>query len=344
MIRIAKFIVRQFSIIIWWLCWLLFVAALIHQHGFSWSIAFADSTLMTTGSIMIAFATGMALKYYQLGMNSKIYRVIWNMVLTALMLWLTGLLLKYWFNDVPDYAGFIDQSFGIRFGFVFLMNAFLNMIEVLHCYVGEQKVNQQIKSDADKLVREAELSGLRLQMQPHFLFNSLNSINALIGSNASEARKMVQLLSEFLRGTLKKDDRNFVSLKEELNHLSLYLDIEKVRFGSRLDTVIEINDECLQQNVPPLILQPVVENAIKFGLYDTTGQVTISIIASCQQGILIVTVSNPYDPATASAQRGTGFGLDAVQRRLFLLFARNDLLKTSAANNIFSTTISIPQS
>src|SRR5690606_35869240 len=118
-----------------------------------------------------------------------------------------------------------------------------------------------------ELLRSAELAKLRQQLQPHFLFNSLNSISALAGSKPEEARKMVHQLSEFLRGTLHKDEQTLVPFSDELRHLQLYLDIEKVRFGNRLKTEIDTHETCLNLKLPSLILQPVVENAIKFGLY-----------------------------------------------------------------------------
>jgi LytS/YehU family sensor histidine kinase len=95
--------------------------------------------------------------------------------------------------------------------------------------------------------------------------------------------------------------------------------------------------------LPAMLLQPVVENAIKFGLYDTTDDITISIEAKKEDGYLILKVSNPYDPQTSSPQKGTGFGLNSVQRRLYLLFARNDLLQTKNSEQTFITTIKIPQ-
>ena len=95
--------------------------------------------------------------------------------------------------------------------------------------------------------------------------------------------------------------------------------------------------------IPPLLIQPLVENAIKFGLYDTIGETLISLKARNEKGELLITVENPFDLETASAQKGTGFGLSSVQRRLFLLFGRNDLLQTETKKNIFSTTVKVPQ-
>jgi LytS/YehU family sensor histidine kinase len=217
------------------------------------------------------------------------------------------------------------------------------MISMIYYSQIDQKENENRKAEAEKLARDAELYNLRQQLQPHFLFNSLNSINALIGFKPDQARKMIHQLSDFLRGTLKKDDQQNVTLTEELAHLQLYLDIEKVRFGHRLMTEISCDTKCQECTLPPMILQPIVENAIKFGLYDTTDSVTVSIRAEWEDNYLIIMIQNPYDPTTARPRRGTGFGLSGVQRRLDLLYARTDLVETHANDNIFTTIIKIPQ-
>src|SRR5262249_24482201 len=153
-------------------------------------------------------------------------------------------------------------------------------------------------------------------LQPHFLFNSLNSISALVGSQPTKAREMIQQLSDFLRGTVKREDRKWITLKEELDHLQLYLDIEKVRFGHRLATAVAADPKSLTWQLPSLILQPIVENAIKFGLYDTIGEVTISLSTRVENNHLVIDVANPYDPATSSTPpQGTGFGLNSIRRR-----------------------------
>jgi len=184
---------------------------------------------------------------------------------------------------------------------------------------------------------------LRQQLQPHFLFNSLNSINALIGSKPQQARTMIQQLSDFLRGTLKKEDNQWLSLDEELHQLNLYLEIEKIRFGHRLSTTINNETNGIETKLPALLLQPVLENAIKFGLYETAEDITITLEARTQNNTLVVAITNPFDPETSLPRKGTGFGLASVQRRLYLLFSGNDLLQTEVKENIFITTIKIPQ-
>ena len=145
------------------------------------------------------------------------------------------------------------------------------------------------------------------------------------------------------RGTLRKEEHQWVSLADELQHLGLYLEIEKVRFGHRLDTQITCDAETGSLKLPPMLLQPIVENAIKFGLYDTTDAITVQLTAKKQEEHLLIEVQNPFDPGTSAPRQGTGFGLSSVQRRLYLLFARNDLLATRTEENLFITTVKIPQ-
>jgi LytS/YehU family sensor histidine kinase len=153
---------------------------------------------------------------------------------------------------------------------------------------------------------------------------------------------MVQQLSDFLRATLKRADEQWITLKEELAYLELYLSIEKVRFGHRLDIQIESDDQIHIWLVPPLLIQPLVENAIKFGLYGTTEQVTIHIKTERIHDALQISISNPFD-ADMQPQEGSGFGLSGLQRRLYLLYARNDLLKTTIENNHFTVQLTLPE-
>ncbi len=252
-------------------------------------------------------------------------------------------LLKITLSHYDGYTDLLRHSLSIRFSIAFLLLGCVTLISILWYNQKDQKENEERKNDAEKLAKEAELFKLRQQLQPHFLFNSLNSINALIGSRPAEARKMVQQLSDFLRGTIKKEETQWVTLQEELQYLQLYLDIEKVRFGNRLATEIEVDENVSQMKLPALLLQPVAENAIKFGLYDTTGDTVIRFRATRENNNLVIKVQNPFDPETASPQKGTGFGLKSIQRRLYLLFARTDLLITEAKQNTFTTIVKIPQ-
>jgi two-component system LytT family sensor kinase len=324
------------------LVWLGVQTYVIHSYGFNWFIALADALCNT---VLLSFACWLInnnLRYYQPGTKGYTNLLVWCAVLAVLSMVATKWLMPLLVDNV-QYQSFVTQGIIIRFALNFLAIGVVAIISMLWYTTIDQNETARRKSDAEKLAREAELYNLRQQLQPHFLFNSLNSINALIGLRPDEARKMIHQLSDFLRGTLRKDDQLPVPLADELQHLQLYLDIEKVRFGHRLLPEISCDDKCEQLLVPPMLLQPIVENSIKFGLYDTTGDVTISVRAEVAEGYLHLMVQNPYDPQTARPRQGTGFGLSGVQRRLYLLYARNDLLETFADGETFTTTIKVPQ-
>jgi hypothetical protein len=318
-------------------------AIVLHWFDQSWKISIIDSLVTNTLLFMAGLLVMNTLRYYLPRRERYIHLFIWAVFFTVIITLLDGWILKAIFRNEPGYGLFLHHSLAVRVSLVFLLLGCLILFSVLWYHQQEQKEQEELKKDAEKLAKEAELFKLRQQLQPHFLFNSLNSINALIGTRPDEARKMVQQLSDFLRGTIKKEETQWVTLKEELQYLQLYLDIEKVRFGNRLATFIETDEITSELKLPALLLQPIVENAIKFGLYDTTGETLITIYTNRQDTNLVIKVVNPFDPETSSPQQGTGFGLNSVQRRLYLLFARNDLLTTVAKENIFTTIVKIPQ-
>ena len=314
---------------------------MLHSFGLSWKSAFIDSTVSNLVLVLASLMLINTFKYYLprkerygyiLGMCGTI-SVVWLFISRALLL----LILP------EDYKSFYSDSVYLRLAFGFLILGLMSLLSVLWYTLKDQQQNESRKQEAEKLAKEAELYKLRQQLHPHFLFNSLNSINALIGSRPDEARQMIHQLSDFLRGILRKEENQWVSLNEELQHLQLYLDIEKVRFGHRLTTSIDADEKIREMKIPAMLLQPVVENAIKFGLYDTTETINISIEAIKKNDQLILTVQNPFDPTTSLPQKGTGFGLSSVKRRLYLLFARTDLLETSAKDHLFITSIKVPQ-
>jgi two-component system, LytTR family, sensor kinase len=337
--------VTRFKIIfgISWLVVLFDTALLVKWFGWSWRVAFVDSFISTLILLLAALLLMNTLRYYTPRRERYLNLLIWCIFLTGIWLVLSRWLIKLMLRNFDGYEQFINDSIVIRASIGLLLLGCVTLIFVLWYNWEEQQKYEARKRDAEKLAKDAELYKLRQQLQPHFLFNSLNSINALIGIQPEEARKMVQQLSDFLRGTIRKEEQQWVTLQEELQYLQLYLDIEKVRFGNRLSTIIENDENTQQLKLPALLLQPIVENAIKFGLYDTTGDTVIRIHTVKQGNELIITVTNPFDPETSAPRKGTGFGLSSVNRRLSLLFGRTDLLSTATENNIFITRVKIPQ-
>ena len=326
-----------------WLVWMLLHAGIMNWLGLDWEIAGKDSAVSNILLLLSSLIISNTLRYYQPEKGRYFYIGVWCLLLAGMWLFISRWILVYMETNNQLYISLMDKSLPIRFCIGFLMISWMALVSMLWYIHQDQKENEQRKSDAEKLAREAELFKLRQQLQPHFLFNSLNSISALIGRKPEQARTMIYQLSDFLRGTLRKEENEFVTLNDELQHLQLYLEIEKVRFGHRLATEVNREEGCEILRLPAMLLQPIVENAIKFGLYDTIGEVAIKVCAKCVNNELIVSIENPYDPETANPRRGTGFGLSGIQRRLYLLFARNDLLETFKENNIFTTQVKIPQ-
>jgi hypothetical protein len=326
----------------WWLFWAIMQFAIMVHYGIAIRESLVDS--MTTGIVltMAGYIMVTTVKYFKVTAKNGITILVASLALAALCSWVLGLKAEFLSND-KVYLVWVKSTLVVRFVFVWLMIIIAGIDGWLFFFIREHQQNEERMKESEQLVRETELASLRQQLQPHFLFNSLNSISALTISQPEQARKMIEQLSDFLRGTVKKEANQLVSLRDELHHLQLYLDIEKVRFGHRLITTISVDESLLDLKLPSLLLQPILENAIKFGLYDTIGEVVISLEAKAYQNNLLIEIKNPFDPETAQPKSGTGFGLSSVQRRLSLLFYRSDLLSTNQKGNIFTAVLKIPQ-
>lgn len=330
-----------YAYLLWWLAWTCIHAATLPlTFGFSWSVSWLDALATNVVLGLAGYIMFTVLRFYQ---PRQITRLAYSLVLSLVSVLVSRWLIGWLSAENGEYLSFLYQSFLVRLLFSWLILSLVSATAWLWFTLKEQEETRQRKEVAEGMVREAELTRLRQQLQPHFLFNSLNSISALAVTRPEEARKMIQQLSDFLRGTLRKEEQQLILLDEEFQHLKLYLEIEKVRFGHRLETVLEHPYGDKELKIPPLLIQPVVENAIKFGLYDTIGKITIQVHAAKEDHHLLITVTNPFDPQTAHPRQGTGFGLDSIRRRLYLLYARHDLLTTTQSDGIFTTRIKIPQ-
>ena len=326
-----------------WFVWICVHQLVLYYMGMGWFAAITDSIISNTLLIFIALLIFTMLRFYLPGKNGFINLIVWVLLLTVLWFFVNRAIMALVFKSETGVNAHFMETWPVRTAIALLINGFSCLAAYIYYSRNEKAATEKQRAEILAISKEAELYKLRQQLQPHFLFNSLNSINALIGSSPTAARDMLQQLGEFLRATLKKEDQQWVRLQDELHTLQLYLDIEKVRFGNRLSTSIHLQPGTGEAGIPSMLLQPLLENGIKFGLYDTTGATNIALDARLDDGILVVTVENPFDESTATAGNGTGFGLNSVQRRLYLLFGRNDLLKTESKENTFMVTVSIPQ-
>jgi LytS/YehU family sensor histidine kinase len=194
--------------------------------------------------------------------------------------------------------------------------------------------------EAQVAERDAELRALRAQVDPHFLFNSLNSVAGLIGPDPERARQMCQQLGDFLRESLRVGRVARIPLAREVALARQYLGVEQVRFGQRLAVETRVADDAQEVPVPPLILQPLVENAVRHGVATLVQGGAIGIEARCAGHLAIVVVSNPRDPD--GTRRGTGFGLDIVRRRLDAAFAGRASLVVDAEDAAYRVLLTLP--
>jgi two-component system sensor histidine kinase AlgZ len=195
--------------------------------------------------------------------------------------------------------------------------------------------------EAEVQARDAELRALKAQINPHFLFNSLNSITALTATDPVRAREMCIRLSDFLRSTLGLGERASIPWREELQLARTYLEVEQVRFGARLQVEMDVDDACSDCLVPPLVLQPLIENAVKHGIATLVEGGTITVEGRVNDGLLEVSVENGFDPDSPVPRR-SGLGLRNVRNRLATRFGDGAHLSAQATENRFRAELVVP--
>jgi len=238
-----------------------------------------------------------------------------------------------------------DQRFRPHAPLLFGMGVLLYLLSagMHYALASAEESKEALDREMQALVaaRDAELKALKAQINPHFLFNSLNSISALAGVDAVRARDMCVRLSDFLRSSLRVGERETVPLREELALAHNYLGVEQVRFGGRLQVEVETAPECEAALVPPLLLQPLVENAVKHGIASMLDGGTIRLQAWRDGNALHIRVENPFDPEGATARRN-GLGLQIVKRRLVARYADRADMAVESGERHYRAEIILP--
>jgi two-component system, LytTR family, sensor kinase len=329
------------AVLLWFLIWIALQAYGVFQSE-SEVYSTAIDTAFSCGLLLLGLVFLYSIQRYAGSyFNQAGIRLGFTTVIVGAIVYLQVQLLPFIYASGSELI--YGETVLLRFMVTLSVVSFFEMVQWLIHYTQKKEARARQKKEAEDTLREAELIMLRQQLQPHFLFNSLNSVNSLVITEPKKAREMILNLSDFLRGTLKKDETKTVSLAEEMKLLKLYLEIEKVRFGHRLRIRLDIPDEATRLKLPPLLLQPVVENAIKFGLYNMLEEVQISVSAQKENNLLKIEITNPFDASAAQMKKGEGFGLSLIQKRLLLLYRRADLLSIRKTESLFTTVILIPQ-
>jgi LytS/YehU family sensor histidine kinase len=257
-------------------------------------------------------------------------------------LYLGYIILKVILESQEAYFTFLNDSFVARVATGILYYGVTLLIYHLFIYGKELEAKKLNEANLNLLVKESELNVLRSQLNPHFLFNSLNSISSLTISDPETARDMIIKLSEFLRYALKHGEREKTRFSEEIKNIELYLQIEKIRFGEKLVFEKEISEQCEEGLIPNMILQPLFENAVKHGVYESTQPITIHMSCEHSEEGMRINIRNNFDPGQVS-RKGAGIGLKNVRNRLLLIYGKDDLMQSRKNDNEFNVQLIIPQ-
>jgi LytS/YehU family sensor histidine kinase len=257
------------------------------------------------------------------------------------------LLARGWIGLVVSLTGRTDVPGSFRtgaptlFGFGFLLYLLAMAVSYLAAAFAVSRDAERRGLELQVLAREAELRALRAQIDPHFLFNSLQSISALTSADPAAARRMCLLLADFLRDTLALGARERIPLASELTLARRFLAIEQVRFGDRLQIDADVGPDAQACELPPLLLQPLVENAVTHGVAHLVEGGTVRIRGERRAVSLVIRVENPCDPARP-AGRGTGLGLRNVRARLQSVYGEDARVSTEERDGRFAATIELP--
>ncbi len=314
--------------------------------SFPWPVVVSDALF---SSLLFGFMGLLAwypTRYIPFQRNSPFYSILAHVVAGLLVLFVWVLVTVGILNgivaDQEAYVKFLNKSLPWRAGLGGLV--YLVLVLIYYLVSNNQKLMERTQQQErlKVLVRETELSMLKSQINPHFLFNSLNSIASLTMSNPDEAREMIIRLSDFLRYSLKHRENEYVPLKEELGRMKDYLAIEKKRFGEKIQYIFNISGECEDFPVPTMIFQPLFENAIRHGVYESVDPITIRFDCTPENEFMKTVVANDYDPAIPT-RKGTGVGLQNVRQRIELAYQEKGSVQWMGTEGVFKVTILFPR-
>ncbi len=306
-----------------------------------------EAALLTALPLCLAYgvvclAAWYVCRAFPLGGAGSVGRVLLAHGAAALLtsaLWVA--LARWWAGFVGDGATWSRDLTLLLSAAALLVFLLSSALHYVYLALEAQAAARRQALEAAVLAREAELRALRAQVNPHFLFNSLHSIGALAAAQPAAARDMAIALGEFLRQSLRLGGLAAVPLSQEAELVAQYLSIERVRFGERLAVQMRVSDEAGRCAVPPLLLQPLVENAIKHGVAGLIEGGCVSLSAWVEGARCAIVIENAFDPE-ARPRIGTGTGLRNVRERLDVHYGGAATLDTRTDGDRFAVTMTIP--
>ena len=245
------------------------------------------------------------------------------------------------FNLLSSPRSQVTRAAGLLFGPGVLLYLLAVAMHYVLLAVEASRQAEAREVQAQILAREAELRALKAQINPHFLFNSLHSISALTTLDPSRARDMCVLLGDFLRYTLGLGEKTTIPLGDEIELVDRYLRVEKVRFGARLDMQEDVDPAALATAVPPLLLQPMVENAVAHGISGLPEGGWIRLLARRRENDVEITIENKFD-ADSPPSRRNGVGLENVRRRLAACYGSRAQMNVGSDGDCFRVSLLLP--
>jgi sensor histidine kinase YesM len=346
MARTIKNHLEVVYIILWVVLGAIHFSLLYYGYGLSMLAAFGDSLVFNALFAVIGSGLWFMVKYSDLQTKKFGELAFYHLsgAAVTILAWMMAsyLILNNLFSHNDYYRDFLAETRSLRIITGLMFYTLLVTGYYLLINFRELKEKKQKEAQLTNLLKEAELNMLRSQIRPHFLFNSLNSISSLTMTDPGKAQEMVIKLSEFMRYSLNFPDTMISTLEKELHHVELYLDIEKVRFGDRLAFEKKIEPGSLEWNVPVMILQPLLENSIKYGVYESSGTTQIMFESRLDGDLLELKIGNTYDP-DSTVKKGTGTGLKNIRGRLLNLYGTGSLMKIHQADDYFEVILRIPK-
>jgi two-component system sensor histidine kinase AlgZ len=258
----------------------------------------------------------------------------------------SGLWVLTWKNWIPVVNRHSATALVPDFSLLFVLGVLLYLAAVaIHYLFLEIEAVREAEEEVLRyrvLAREAELRAFKAQVDPHFLFNSLNAVASMCGSRPMEAREMAQRLADFFRLILRLGALERITLADEIDLVQRYLAIEKVRFGERLSIHIDVSEDASRCMVPPLLLQPLVENAVRHGVASMVEGGMIEIVATLENHVLRIVIDNPADPDRNDV-RGEGIGLENARGRIKAVSEGQAVLQADEAEGQFRVVIELPR-
>ncbi len=311
-----------------WTLWVLFYAVFfkIQTSGHSWVVALISSATSYYPFALLSILIWIICRKIPFGMMPVPVLCIVHFFISIVVsiLWL-GISFGMWYlAEGKAMLNYAELRAIVGWQFLFGMITYLLIAGIFYTiiYYRQYREKQLEEAELKLLMRDAQLKALKMQIHPHFFFNSLNSINALVTRNPKQAREMIAKVSDLLRLSLESRDKMLVPLREELELARLYLDIERIRFRDRMEVQEEVDDDILDVPFPAMVLQPLLENAVIHGISAHRGKGHIRLTLKSYNHRVYCHVSNTMGKQKSErSKRGTG--LDNIHRRLDLIYSRH---------------------